>query len=353
MKTLKNSMKEYLQRIYVLTQRFSTPKRFYIYVNNRIKEKTLKKITELLRIAENHKYYNSLLKILVPDWNVKIQEAKFIGKGYGSRNLNTYRKVKIGNKNYFEKIHFSRYQNLDTEQWFQENIYQLIRDKINVPLIHKIYQGPILSIVYYDFWELSVLEKETVENTLIQFSKDLYYISCRSQPMLTTLEIPEAIKDFRLHFRYQQSRVLAEAKLLKHEINMRALEDSIDRSKHILTHGDINPGNGFQNRVLIDWGSFCFFPIGFEAAHIFYRIQFRYIQLTDVITWLQRHYKSTVLKEDWKSCKRNFIYFLFVFFTKQFERGELKKLEQQLIAKLKQSSKLLRRNSLHQLPYYS
>ncbi len=298
----------------------------------------LKRMAGSVRTAENHEYYEKLLKAFVPDWRVDIKKAKFTGKGRSGSNLNTYRKVVIGNKPYFEKVYFNSRSDLQTVQWFQEHIYELIKDKINAPHIHKTCRGELLTIVYFDYLELAKLKKDTRERRLVQFSKDLYCISCENKSCLAKLEPPDSIKDFRNHSRYTRKVHFAVAKLIEQGMNMKlvegAFEELITHSKHVLTHADINEGNGSKNAVLIDWDHFGLFPIGFDPALIYYRVHLRNKPVDNFTGWLEKHYKLIIAEEDWSDFERNFTYFLFVFAIKYFEGGQFKIIEQQLIEKL-------------------
>jgi hypothetical protein len=338
---IKRIIKKCLQKfgIFVRIQRFHTPKQFYESLKNKpvtVKEYELRRMAHIVATATNHDFYESLLKCFVPNWQqITIKKAKFIGEGLGE-SLNTYRKVEIENKYYFEKVYFNDYSHIQTLKWFQDHIYSIIKDKIKIPRIQKMYAGELLTIVYYDYFELSELEEETREKRLIQFSKDLYSMSCKHESYFMELEQPDSIKDFRNYFLYQKYVHLANSKLMDEGIDIKALKKSIDHSKCVLAHGDLTEGNGFKNGILIDWDDFAIYPIGFDPALIFSNHWLKNNKV-NITSWLKEHYSGIISAKDWKDFERNFTYFLLIFcyWKKIITREKGKALEQHLMEALK------------------
>jgi hypothetical protein len=317
-------------------QYFTKFKHFHKFLKDltiRVLEHGLKRITNNLADSGNHKYYEIILKTLIPIWQIDIKEAKFIGVGIGDGSLDTHRKVTIGNKLYFEKVHFNSYQDLQKVQWFQNHIYELIKDKIKVPRVQKTYRGKLLTIVYYDYFNLTKLGNKSKESSLIQFSKALYQISCMNKSDLDELELPESIKGFKNHFQYQRNITLAGAELAKHGIDLKAIEKLVEHSKCVLTHGDLNEGNGYKKEALIDWDLFGIYPIGFDPAYIYFRLPVK--NNLKVMNWLKQHYSNVVSEKDWSTFERNFIYFLFIFSIYRFDKEPYSYIEQELIENLK------------------
>jgi hypothetical protein len=342
---IKNFIRKYLQKIGIYIQFepdtkilfFPTARFFYRYIKDMpksLQESELRDITYSLKITNNHKTYERLLKAFVPSWKAGITNAKFMGKGIGEGSLNTYRKVRINNKLYFEKIYFNDHQIFNHVQFFQAHIYELINDKIKVPRIRKTFCGDLLTIAYYDYMVLNELEEETKENRLIQFSKDFYHISCNNELYLRELKLPDSIKDFRRRYQYRNNIILAKTRLLLH-VSTKPFERLLDQSKHILTHGDLHEDNSFKQAVLVDWDRCGIFPLGFEPAYIYYCLMLKNNKRGDVINWLYKYYSGTISKEDWQDFERNFVYLLFVFSIKLFEKSSFKTTEQQLIKILK------------------
>jgi hypothetical protein len=334
------NIRKYLQWAGIHVRRFPTPEYFYKslkYQPAGVKIHVLRRIASTVRDAENHGFYEELLKAFVPNWQVNITKAVFMGKGAGECDLNVYRKVRIENKLYFEKIYFTDYPSFKHIQFFQAHIYKLIQKKIKVPYIRKIYSGELLTIVYYDYLVLNELEVEKQENRLIQFSKYFYHISCENASCLKKLELPDSIKNFRKRFKYRNNILSAKARLSEKNIETEIYEKSLSRSKHIFTHGDLHEDNSFKQAVLVDWDNCGIYPLGFEPAYMYYCLMLKNNKRGNVINWLRKHYMDTVLKEDWRDFEQNFTYLLFVFSMKLFEEGRFKTTEQRLIKNLKKS----------------
>lgn len=339
---LKTAVLRVLVRLKLYVRLIPSADKFYKRLTHKsiwVKERALQKIMTIPQLTENQKLYEHYLKQFTPNWPPKIEKAKFIGKGGGISSLNVYRKVVVDGKTYFEKTYFNAHRNVYVVKWFQKNIIPLLDPQIKVPQIQKTYPGELCTVVYFDYLDLHDLNEADKEKEIIQFSLDLYKVSNKHQAALNKLDIPVFIKDFRLHFRYHQYSFLAENELLNYNIDMRALEQSMYNSRHILVHGDLNFSNGFTDKTLIDWDSFGYFPVGFEAAHIYFRIQLRQEKTEDFEQWMMKHYKPILLEEDWKGFKHNFIYFLFVFSMEYFVKGHHMELKEQLLSKLKTATK--------------
>jgi hypothetical protein len=342
---IKNIIIKILQRTGIYVQYFPTSKQIYDFLKGKpvpIRKYELNRIAATQKLADNHKQYEKLLKAFIPGWQVEINEAKFIGKGFSPSNLNTYRKVTAGDKLYFEKVYFNDHQSLQAIQWFQKYIYDLIKDEIKAPGIQKIYRGELLTVVYYDYINIAKLGEEIEERSLIQFSIILYDISCTYESYFKKLNIPDFIRDFKNNnHTYRRHISKAKTRLQEEEINFKAIQKSLDHSKCILTHSDIHERNGFKHKILIDWDFFGIYPIGFDAAMIYYRrMKHSRLKNRDCIIWLREHYRADILEEDWRDFKRNFIFCLFVFSIKLFNKGLFKSIERRLIEKLKYYSNI-------------
>jgi hypothetical protein len=336
---IKNIIRKYLQKTGFYIQSFPTPEHFYESLKNKpasIKIYELKRVANYAGSAGNHRFYNKLLKAFIPDWQIDIKKAQFIGSGFSPSNLNTYREVTVRDKPYFEKVYFSGHRSLQAVQWFQEYGYPLIKDEIKAPGIQKVYHGELLTIVYYDLLSLTVLEEETEEHRLIQFSIKLYNISCARESYLKTLDLPDLIENFKKNNHTYWGHIhIAKNKLQEKAVNIRSIEKSLDNSKRILTHSDIHTKNGFKDATLIDWDFFGIYPIGFDPAMIYYRrMKHNKVKQYNSINWLSEHYRSAILPEDWRDFERNFIFCLIVFAIKLFNSGLFKSIEQQLMARL-------------------
>jgi hypothetical protein len=334
---IKKNIRRYLQKAGIHIQRFPAPEQFYEslkYKPSNVKTYELKRMANYAGNAGNHKFYERLLKAFVPNWEVNIANAAFIGKGIGESSLDTYRKVKIKDEHYFEKIYFNNHLSVKHVQLFQTHLFRLVKDKIKVPRIKKTYSGELLTIVYYDYFILNELAELKKENRLIQFSKDLYRISCRNESYLKKLELPDSIKDFRQRTRFEENTLAVKARLLKQNIDANYFEDLLDRSKYIVTHGDLHGGNIYKNGILIDWDFFGIYPIGLDPAYIYFRLIIKHNKNYNASDWLKKHYSAVVTEADWNDLERNFMYILFMFSIRYFEKGQFKPFEQQLIKNL-------------------
>lgn len=335
-RSIKKNIRKYLQKAGIHIQRFPTAEQFYEslkYKPAAVKRDKLKRVAVSVCIAENHEYYEKLLKAFVAGWQAEIKKAKFIGKGYSEGNLNTYRKVTIGNQLYFEKVYFNARPDLQAVQWFQDYIYQLIKGQIKMPLIQRTYRGELITIVYYNYLELAELEIERTERRLIQFSKELYHISCQNERYLTKLEPPDSIKniDNRSTYKSQKNYYFAEKKIIQQGIGIESVKELTAGSKLVLTHGDISKENSFKNDVLVDWDSFGLFPVGLDPAIIHYHIYLKTNKEVNISHWLEENYKDIVSAKDWSDFVRNFILFSYFHAVKL----QNKQKEQQLIGLLK------------------
>jgi hypothetical protein len=355
--SFKSFIKKYLQRVGIYIrfcsklkiQYFRTPKHFYNYINSQSKndrESELKRITNALRITKDHSTYEKFLKAFVPNWEVKIANSAFIGRGIGESSLNTYRRVEIEDKCYFEKIYFNRHLSVKHVQLFQTHLFRLVKDKIKVPRIQKTYCGELLTIVYFDYFILNELPEVKKENRLIQFSKDLYRISCRNETYLKKLELPDSVKDFRLRTRFQENTRSVKARLLKQNIDATYFEALLDRSKYIITHGDLHGGNIYKGGILIDWDFYGIYPIGLDPAYIYFRLIIKDNKKYNASDWLKKHYGAVVTEADWSGLERNFMYILFIFSIRYFEKGQFESFEQQLIKKLRYYNNMAEKNEI-------
>jgi hypothetical protein len=333
---LKKNIRRYLQKAGIHIQRFPAPEQFYEslqYKPAAVKRDRLKRMARSACIAENHEYYERLLKAFVPSWRAEIKRAKFIGKGYSEGNLNTYRKVTIGEKSYFEKVYFNTRPDLQAVQWLQSCIYKLIKAQIKMPLIQKTYSGEFITIVYYNYLELTELEKEETERRLVQFSKEIYHISCKNELYLAKLEPPDPIKNInnRSTYKSQEDYYFAITKFMKQGIDIESVEELTAGSKLVLTHGDISIENSYKNNVLVDWDSFGLFPVGLDPAIIYYHIYLKTARKVNIIGWLEEHYKDIISGKDWSDFVRNCIFFSYFHAVKVQDSQK----QQQLIGMLK------------------
>lgn len=303
-----------------------------------IQEYELNKIAFLIRLADDHKRYNDLLKGFVPEWSqqIKIRESKFIGKGIGGSSLDVFRKVNtVEGRILFEKIYFNSLLELKKNIWFQDCIKEHFTEIINVPEIINIIPGDLISIVYFNYVELIPLSETKAEESLIDVSKsinkfDLTVLSQHRQ------HLPESAINFKLHFQYQRGLPIATAILDKEGLDLNVFEDLAEQSEKVLCHGDLQATNIFQNNYVIDWDAFGFFPVGFEQAFLYFRLLIEHKKNHHPVPWFERYFKDFAIGETYKNMIRNFIYFLFVFMAISFDEKRFTEVEAQLLSSLKQ-----------------
>lgn len=338
-------IRKQLQKAGIFYQRFPLANHPYDYLGNRsdkIKKYELKRICKRLKVTNNHNVYNQLLKQFVPDWDVNLKNPQFIGITKGNNNLNAHRKVTIGHTVYFEKVYFNYSQDLFNLEWFYDNIYeQLLKGKLKVPQIEKVYRGELLTITYYEFLDLTPLPESEREEILIKYTKDLHQISLENNAYLSGLDIPESVKDFRYYNRrYRSRRSLLKGEILENKLGIKdinRIEKQIMSSKPVVIHGDITWNNTTPDAILIDWDNFGIYCMGFDTARTYYRFLRADMVDGNYIDWLTVNYKSTVIDEDWQDFKRNALYFLYTFaHTRFFSQGKYKSMEKKIAVEMQQ-----------------
>lgn len=322
LKLLKIKIKRILQYRGIFVQYYPSAKVLYQQLSNKhekVQEYELKRVCKEVAETQNHFFYNSILRNFVPSWDIYVQDARFYGKGMGESSLNTYRKVKINGEAYLEKIYFNSFTDLEDVLWFTEVLSDWLSEEIHIVKPKKIFKGERISILYFPFLKLKKFPADKNESGQIAFSEKLYCLSNKKNYKAMESQAPSRLKNYRKHFLYQRNIDEAKQLFKKYEINCQQIETSIQSYKKVLTHGDLNQGNGFQNNILIDWDAFGFYPLGLDAAYIYYRNHLREGGEETAFEWLDRRYKQRILSEDWSSFRKSFLYFSFVFTCKLSE----------------------------------
>lgn len=325
-------------KLKVYFQMKSSPEKFYHSIRNKSltdQEYQLDRLAKYILKAQNQKYYQNLLSILVPSLDLKIDESQFVGSGIGASSLNSFRKVKSGKELYFEKVYFNSSVDLKRIFWFQDHVSVLLNDKVKSPRILKTFKGELVTIVYFEYLELQVLSSDKKEMALIELSKALYSSTFLNGDQFEKSNVPDFISKYRSHFQYVRNidKVKQALNLSKSDIN--EIESRIDATKRTLTHGDIQETNAFENSVLIDWDSFGIYPIGLEIAFLFFRLLVDGKKDDDFIGWLEKNYSSVVDKNDWEDFKMNSLYFLYVFSVGLLNKGLHPDLKKELEVNIK------------------
>lgn len=308
-----------------IIERVPDENKLFFELNNTheaIQKHVLKRLTDNIRIANNHRLYNRLLKRYVPKWDSNPTTARFMGNGVGEYSFNTFRKVYFKDKCYFEKVYFNNTYDLSRIEWFYKHINPLLKDSINVAKLYRIIKGDLITIVYFEFAELIPLSRATLNSVSFDISKTLIEISGANYVKEIRETAPSYLKDYKLHAYYKGNITLA-TKMIKelsnNRLTPRLIEQVINLQPLVLTHGDIQETNLFANNYLIDWDSFGFFPLGLETAYILCKNEFfshkREESLTsqDLQKILVENYKTVINKDQWVSFELSCFYFYFIF----------------------------------------
>lgn len=327
-------IKEFVKKIakvllYRIPQRFYYYRGFGIYKsldtlksviekNNseKIRNKELRSLSKALQLGENHKVYNELLKLYVPKFNnLFFESQKFIGVGAGKSSLNAYRKVKVNGEYYFEKVFFSSSQALKKILWFQEHAYKIVnKAEIKTDEIIKILKGGALTVVYTKFLNLKAIKEKKLEAELIELSKKLYRINWENIEIERD-KLPNYITDYQDFYLYKRNIKGVRAKLEEINIDVNTFVKRLDKSKRVLTHGDIKKENVFRKSTVIDWDNFGFFPVGFDVAVLANKLIInKQLQMEEVSLWYEKNFNELIENCDESlKMKKNFYFLLLIF----------------------------------------
>lgn len=300
--------------IYIDIEFFPSADKLYNRIAHKPAQKQvaeLEKICSAVSAAKDHYYYNQLLKKFIPDWDLPIKKAEFLGTGQWS-GFNSFRRVNIAGKNEFEKLFDTSSKTLEKLVWLDKNIFPKIADSIKTPQIIRYYQGKVLSLAYFEFVDSPLLPDKQGEDLAVNISKKLYRFSLQSD--LSKLPVSDFLTDFTRHGRYKIWAPKAAEELKEHHIQKQAVEEKINSARKVLTHGDLKDLNLFQDGSIIDWDESGFYPAGLEQAFIYSR-NILHDDLVEKmpIDWLRHHFKDSIPTEEWFLFQLSFVYFLFVF----------------------------------------
>lgn len=346
---MKRQLKRIFKKLGFNTERITKvgklphPEQFYElypHLNTTAEKASLKEYTKNLRLTDNQPFYEELLKRYVPEWDLDIREAEFVGKGLGEESLNTYRRIVTGKGEIlFEKVFFTESRLVEKLKFLQEKISPEFEEKINSPKIQISFAGEELTIVYFEYFILNPVPiKQRTQEAFKIFNilKDI-----QPQPDWADEMNRLGINDFKDHQRYKWN-LKGNLDLYKEEnIDYSYFDECADNSVKVMAHGDLSKNNLFQGNRVVDWDYFEFYPIGFELAFI-YRNSYlndpdnRVGPLDLITTYLNK--ESTLNKEE---VKRDFMYFSSIFSFEFFIRKgrhrnkRLNEIEQEIIHYLK------------------
>lgn len=315
---IRNTLKRipFFQKIKFLLQKAE----FHFYRNsiqNNPNWHLLWKYSVIAKSRNNHRFYEKVLSAYDEIDFSTITGFTFLDNGAGTNSLNSYRGVIVNldgsNFKCFEKVYLANTFQIERTIWFYEEIFPLIEDHLSVPKLRMV-KGDKIKVVYFD-WIDKVPNTTHSELDIIQFYFDNIF------SVFKNLEIQNGVKgDFanfvkdesfkvsfrsalnwvESHFGYSGREVLKTA--------LKLLEDE-KRFKKILTHGDIGPSNIINNRFVIDFDSFGFYPEGFEYAVILCK-SYKIHSIQDFNNYIEQYRtrsKSKILLLP-------FIFFSFIFY---------------------------------------
>lgn len=291
-----------------------------VHLHEEVRMYKLKKLANTIREIKDHNLYNSLLKKYIANWDERFVSSEFIGDGSGEYNLGVYRKVRIQNNYYFEKVYFNDSPDLLKVEWFYEHIYPISKDLLKTVKLYKIIKGDLISLVYFEYIELAPLSEGAFHPDFLDISKNMIKISTRNVELINNA--PDFFKQYRLFYHYVNKSIIAEEaikKLSNNRLTMKKIEQFIDLQPLVITHGDIYYTNVLVDNYIIDWDSFGLFPHGLEVAFIF-ATNIEHLTFKKLQTLLNEKYKDIISEDQWDGFELSCWYFYLIFTARQATR---------------------------------
>lgn len=341
-KDIKQVFRRKIQNKGLLYKRYPSTQHIHDYLINKkpeIQFYELKKIAAQYEKTDNHKKYDELLRVFVPNWNVSADKSRFIGRGVGRDGFNTYRKVEIEGEPWFEKILISfKTHIVDKAIWLQNNLYGRLDKKIiRVPELKRQFKGNVIAVIYYDYLDLPKIPVRGSEKQAVEMAKYLYELSLNISNS-DFESIPDYLFDKNNIWRYQNRIAQVRGNLISYTVDVAEIEGRLRKSRLVYTHLDIKGLNMLENNTLIDWDEFGLFPAGMEQANIFVRnILWYNLNESDPLTWLSGYFQGLVPEREWKLFQLSFLYFLYLFGFKLLQKPEHADLREDLIQHLKEN----------------
>lgn len=318
-------------------ERFPSPKQLNKLISSLNEEdafKTIKNYCSQLKLADNHLFYNQVLKLSIPASKLTpVDKAIFIGEGGGESSFNTFRKMHFDDSIVFEKICKTNHNDFKRLVWFEENLREKLESRLQVPGIIHIEKGSLFTVIYFEFLNLFPLTGSQIEKESVETSLRLSSLTTK----FNLKKLPGYLLDFESFFRYRNNIEKSKRLMTESGLNYEDLMKKIKSIPKTLTHGDIQVKNLFQNKVLVDWDSYGFYPIGMEEALIYYKLFEEESYKGTPEKWLKSNYSNKKVNKTEELLLFSFHFFLFVFYSKKFLKGEKPKLLELLVKELKNS----------------
>src|SRR5699024_11122894 len=143
---------------------------------------------------------------------------------------------------YFEKVYFNNTYDILKIEWFHEHIYSLLEDIVNVPRIHRIIRGDLITIVYFEFTKLIPLSNSKLDYISFAISQRLIEISKATVVRELADSSPKYLRNYKLHASYK-ANIMRASKLIKiltdNALSSDMIEHVANQQPSVLTHGDI------------------------------------------------------------------------------------------------------------------
>lgn len=306
--------------------------------DDEIKFYELKFVCHFVALSNDNNFYNQIIKKYVPDWDIEARVSTFIGEGSGVYNLNTYRRLELYNNNtLFEKIYLTKSLDYERISFIKESVLNLLDDKIKTPQIKFKYTSDFITVVYYDYLDLTPFSSENINECFIDITKFLYKKSTESRVERMITKAPEILKDYRLFHDYKRFEEEAKNFLYQSSIDYNCIEEEINKARKVITHGDIKRENFYEGNYLIDWDYFGLYPIGLEIALVCSKLIIYKLLEETPLNWLCKNYRSMLDENEWKIFELSFSYFLFIFSYRQIHKAEFSKFKSELIETFKKN----------------
>ena len=236
-------------------------------------KETLKYVIKSVASRKNHFLYEFILNIY--DRSLKFQQAKvkrFEGNGYGKDSLDTYRVIETSNNKYFEKIYFNDSSDMKKVRVLKNLIFPVLykENDLKVPSIKLEYQGKYLTSIYYDYLLLEPLKISRYLEACIE-------ILPKINKEYTLFGDFIKLKQFSYKNDYFFKRVLCRRNSLEVkasnvlDVLLKKFDKYTKNTPLVLSHGDINIRNIFENKTVLDFDNFGFYPVGYDYGMVFYQ----------------------------------------------------------------------------------
>ncbi|WP_316814882.1 hypothetical protein [Pedobacter nyackensis] len=286
------------------------------HAHEAVQHHELRKLALQIKVANNQKLYNKILKRKVVDWDNNFNSSKFVGSGFGTGNFGVFRKVCFDDNCYFEKVYFNNTRDLLKIEWFYTNVYPLLSNiSVKPPKLHKVIKGDLITIVYFEFIDLVSLSQQQLDAAPFNISKQLLGISNSKQMKELINNAESSLKDYTSYYYYTRNIKTAEKdiqNLSAHKLSLHTIEVIINQQPLVLTHADIHGTNIFSNDYTLDWDSFGFFPFGFDTAFILFQ-KSETLDFPTLQEVLIKEYKEIIPKDQWEDFELSCLYFYFIF----------------------------------------